>query len=57
MDNLEQYIETGVRMDVTPELLLQIFYPDTPLHDGGHHCAGTHRRRGVCNAFIGKRHP
>jgi len=35
-DNLEQYIETGVQMraNVTPELLLQIFYPDTPLHDG-----------------------
>jgi diadenylate cyclase len=36
MDSLEQYIETGVKMgaEVTPELLLQIFYPDTPLHDG-----------------------
>ena len=36
MDNLEQYIETGVKMgaEATPELLLQIFYPDTPLHDG-----------------------
>jgi diadenylate cyclase len=36
MDSLDQYIETGVQMraHVTPELLLQIFYPDTPLHDG-----------------------
>ena len=36
MDSLDQYIETGVQMraEVTPELLLQIFYPDTPLHDG-----------------------
>jgi len=36
LDSLEQYIETGVQMraHVTPELLLQIFYPDTPLHDG-----------------------
>jgi len=36
LDNLEQYIETGVQMraHVTPELLLHIFYPDTPLHDG-----------------------
>jgi len=36
MDNLEQYVETGVQMraHVSPELLLQIFYPDTPLHDG-----------------------
>jgi diadenylate cyclase len=35
-DSLDQYIETGVQMraNVTPELLLQIFYPDTPLHDG-----------------------
>ncbi|HSO11987.1 MAG TPA: diadenylate cyclase CdaA [Anaerolineales bacterium] len=35
-DSLNQYIETGVQMraNVTPELLLQIFYPDTPLHDG-----------------------
>jgi len=35
-DSLEQYVETGVqiRAHVTPELLLQIFYPDTPLHDG-----------------------
>src|SRR5574341_390868 len=35
-DSLEQYMETGVQMHaaVTPELLLQIFYPDTPLHDG-----------------------
>jgi diadenylate cyclase len=35
-DSLDQYIETGVQMraHVSPELLLQIFYPDTPLHDG-----------------------
>ena len=36
LDNLDKYIETGVRMDaaITPEILLQIFYPNTPLHDG-----------------------
>ena len=36
LDNLEEYIDTGVRMNarITPELLLQIFYPNTPLHDG-----------------------
>src|SRR5436190_19021571 len=41
-DNLEQYIESGVHMtaEVTPELLLQIFYPDTPLHDGAVIIAG-----------------
>lgn len=33
---LGEYVQTGVPMDavVTPELLLQIFYPNTPLHDG-----------------------
>jgi len=36
LDNLEDFIQTGVRMhaQVTPEILLQIFYPNTPLHDG-----------------------
>jgi diadenylate cyclase len=35
-DSLRDYVQTGVRLDatVTPELLLQIFYPNTPLHDG-----------------------
>ena len=35
-DVLDEYIQTGVSLhaDVTPELLLQIFYPNTPLHDG-----------------------
>ncbi len=35
-DRLDDYIRTGVRLDarVTPELLLQVFYPNTPLHDG-----------------------
>jgi diadenylate cyclase len=33
---LGDYVQTGVPMNamVTPELLLQIFYPNTPLHDG-----------------------
>jgi diadenylate cyclase len=37
LDNLDEFIQTGVQMyaRVTPELLLQIFYPNTPLHDGG----------------------
>jgi diadenylate cyclase len=36
LDNLEEYAQTGVQMNarVTPELLLQLFYPNTPLHDG-----------------------
>jgi len=35
-DNLDEYVRTGVQMfaGVTPELLLQVFYPNTPLHDG-----------------------
>lgn len=35
-DSLEEYVETGVPMgaQVTTELLLQIFFPNTPLHDG-----------------------
>jgi diadenylate cyclase len=35
-DSLQDFIETGVRMEanVSSELLLQIFYPNTPLHDG-----------------------
>jgi diadenylate cyclase len=33
---LNEYIETGVQMDatLTPELLMQIFFTNTPLHDG-----------------------
>lgn len=36
LDHLDQYIQSGVRLQakVTPELILQIFYPNTPLHDG-----------------------
>jgi diadenylate cyclase len=36
LDNLAEYIKTGVPMDtiITPEILLQTFYPNTPLHDG-----------------------
>jgi diadenylate cyclase len=35
-DVLDEYARSGVPMDagVTPELLLQVFYPNTPLHDG-----------------------
>ncbi len=35
-DSLDEYIKTGVRLNarVSAELLLQIFYPNTPLHDG-----------------------
>lgn len=41
-DNLDDLTHTGVKLNarVTPELLLQIFYPNTPLHDGGVVIAG-----------------
>ena len=50
MDSLEQYMETGVKMgaQVTPELLLQIFYPDTPLHDGAVIIADGHIVAAAC---------
>lgn len=36
LDPLQEYIETGVVLNakVTPELLIQVFHPKTPLHDG-----------------------
>jgi len=36
LDSLDEYVRSGVLMQarVTPELLLQVFYPNTPLHDG-----------------------
>lgn len=35
-DSMEEYTETGVHLDaqVSTEILLQVFYPNTPLHDG-----------------------
>lgn len=42
LDNLDELTQSGVQLNarVTPELLLQIFYPNTPLHDGGVIIAG-----------------
>lgn len=42
-DSLDEYIRTGVLLqaNVTAELLLQIFYPNTPLHDGATIISGT----------------
>ncbi|MCW5878965.1 MAG: diadenylate cyclase CdaA [Anaerolineales bacterium] len=36
LDSLEEYVDTGVLLDaqVSPSLLLQVFHPNTPLHDG-----------------------
>ncbi|MGW8250334.1 MAG: diadenylate cyclase, partial [Anaerolineales bacterium] len=35
-DNLDEYVRTGVPLGakVSAEILLQVFYPNTPLHDG-----------------------
>jgi diadenylate cyclase len=43
LDSLEEFVDTGVPLgaNVTPELLLQIFYPNTPLHDGAAIIADT----------------
>ncbi len=36
LDRLDEYVGSGVKLNarVSPEVLLQIFYPNTPLHDG-----------------------
>ena len=50
LDSLDEFIESGVRMDsaVTPEILLQIFYPNTPLHDGAAIVSGTRLVAAAC---------
>lgn len=50
LDSLEEYASTGVmlRADVTPELLLQIFYPNTPLHDGAVIIENNHILAAAC---------
>ncbi len=49
-DRLDEYMETGVRMEarVTPELLLQVFYPNTPLHDGAVIIVGSRLAAASC---------
>ncbi len=50
IDSLEEYISTGVKMDarLSPELLLQVFYPNTPLHDGAVIIEGDRLVAGSC---------
>ncbi len=50
LDNLDEYIASGVRMYsvVSPELLLQIFYPNTPLHDGAAILSGNRIVAAAC---------
>jgi diadenylate cyclase len=50
LDSLEEYVRTGVMLDarLTPELLLQVFYPNTPLHDGAVIVQGLKVVAGAC---------
>ena len=49
-DSLREYEDTGVKMGalVSPELLLQIFYPNTPLHDGAAILVNDRVSAGAC---------
>ncbi len=48
--SLVDYVHTGVTLQarVTPELLLQVFYPNTPLHDGAVIIEGTRILAAAC---------
>jgi len=50
LDSLNEYVRTGVAMDakVTAELLLQVFYPNTPLHDGAVILSGNRLVAAAC---------
>jgi len=50
LDNLEEFVRTGVIVDaqVTPELILQIFFPNTPLHDGAVILEGARMLAAAC---------
>jgi diadenylate cyclase len=50
LDSLDEYVSTGVPMDsrLTSELLLQIFYPNTPLHDGAVIIKNSRIAAGAC---------
>jgi diadenylate cyclase len=49
-DSLRDYMLSGVSLEsrVSPELLLQIFYPNTPLHDGAVVIEGTRIAAAAC---------
>ena len=49
-DSLQEYISTGVFMDavITPEILLQVFYPNSPLHDGAVVIVGNRLKAASC---------
>ena len=47
---LKDYANTGVHLDaaVTPELILQVFYPNSPLHDGAMIICGNRILAAAC---------
>ncbi len=47
---LKDYAATGVHLDaaITPELILQVFYPNSPLHDGAMIVAGNRILAAAC---------
>jgi len=49
-DSLDEFISTGIMLDahVTTDLLLQVFYPKTPLHDGAVIIAGDRLVAAAC---------
>lgn len=49
-DSLDEYAQTGVLLEahVTPQLLLQVFFPNTPLHDGAVIIRGTEVVAAAC---------
>lgn len=49
-EKLDDYILSGVQLNahVTTELLLQVFYPNTPLHDGAVIIVGDYLRAASC---------
>ena len=50
LDSLAEYIDTGVRIggEVSSQLLLQIFFPNTPLHDGAVIISGNRMLGAAC---------
>lgn len=49
-DDLWEYARTGVQLNcsVTPEMLIQVFYPNTPLHDGAVIISGNRIMAAAC---------
>lgn len=50
LDSLDEYVRTGVPLNarVTPDLLMQIFFPNTPLHDGAAIISGSNILAASC---------